>query len=572
MPHYTSMQSHDDVRNVEPILRTLYDPPPRIDDVNQINATITAESAYVTHVTNGTLQTEDGSPHVLYYEVHHRIPTDGHRPKRGLTGLVLHGGPGAGCFPRHANFFSPELYEYVVLFDQRGCGRSTPLGDVSMNTLPLLVQDVERLRRHLLDVDGENRPWDSVLGGSWGCTLALAYAHSFPLYVRSMVLRGVCLFRSQEIHWLFGNPPPRDDSVVHTSNLRDLVSGGRSVSKKQSRPGATNTNAKVETASQLFSNAWKEFSKGVEVSTEQSTTPNNRDVLIQYYHRLLGSDPTIRARAAQSWFRWEMGIYSSVLPKQDHEITTNSETELLVWDPATKTWHYEDARVGTIHSVTSIDYDSIDVVQKKSVDDVAVQSLRRYSSPSPEQPVELENTRLSEASVLEPLPIEDLSKTAEPGSTNNKDLSSQEKSKKKANGTKIEKQSFDPTKFIPAHAMLTCFYATNIDYVTHPYRSFLALSLLMTSQIPPSSTGKTVMQCTTSTAEQSYQLPPCIAIQGGLDPICPPDTAIDLHNAWTELELRIALNSGHSMYDPVIAGEIVKALDRFGQALLRKNE
>jgi pimeloyl-ACP methyl ester carboxylesterase len=259
-----------------------------------------------------------------------------------------------------------------------------------MNTLPLLVQDVERLRRHLLDVDGENRPWDSVLGGSWGCTLALAYAHSFPLYVRSMVLRGVCLFRSQEIHWLFGNPPPRDDSVVHTSNLRDLVSGGRSVSKKQSRPGATNTNAKVETASQLFSNAWKEFSKGVEVSTEQSTTPNNRDVLIQYYHRLLGSDPTIRARAAQSWFRWEMGIYSSVLPKQDHEITTNAETELLVWDPATKTWHYEDARVGTIHSVTSIDYDSIDVVQKKSVDDVAVQSLRRYSSPSPEQPVELE--------------------------------------------------------------------------------------------------------------------------------------------------------------------------------------
>ena len=135
MPHYTSMQSHDDVRNVEPILRTLYDPPPRIDDVNQINATITAESAYVTHVTNGTLQTEDGSPHVLYYEVHHRIPLDGHRPKRGLTGLVLHGGPGAGCFPRHANFFSPELYEYVVLFDQRGCGRSTPLGDVSMNTL-----------------------------------------------------------------------------------------------------------------------------------------------------------------------------------------------------------------------------------------------------------------------------------------------------------------------------------------------------------------------------------------------------------------------------------------------------
>jgi hypothetical protein len=165
-----------------------------------------------------------------------------------------------------------------------------------------------------------------------------------------------------------------------------------------------------------------------------------------------------------------------------------------------------------------------------------------------------------------------LSKTAEPGSTNNKDLSSQEKSKKKANGTKIEKQSFDPTTFIPAHAILTCFYSTNIDYVIHPYRSLLALSLLMTSQIPPSSTGKTVMQCTTSTAEQSYQLPPCIAIQGGLDPICPPDTAVDLHNAWTELELRIALNSGHSMYDPVIAGEIVKALDRFGQALLRKNE
>ncbi|KAL7521176.1 hypothetical protein ACHAWX_005864 [Stephanocyclus meneghinianus] len=586
-----------------PVLRTPYDPPPRIDDDTKAkvaSATMSAAtSLFVTNVVNGTLSTEDGSPHVLYYEVHHRIPVDAladetilngndhnvtSKRDRGLTALVLHGGPGAGCFPRHANFFSPEFYEYVVLLDQRGCGKSVPLGEVSMNTLPLLVQDVERLRHHLLD---ENRPWDCILGGSWGCTLALAYAHSFPSRVRSMVLRGVCLFRPNEIDWLFGDPPTnqQDDSRLHTSNLRELVGGGRSlrgnsaVIKKAPTNvylSPKNANDSRATASQLFSQAWKDFSEQVGASTkslEHTTTQRNRSVLFQYYHRLLGSNSLIRARAAQSWYRWEMGIYSSGLPKPTHTKTNDNNTELsslLVWNPATQTWHYEDAKVWNNRSTTSIDNSfSVDGDHPKlhpSVDESVVQALRRYSKPPTERTMEEERSPVQ----IKPIRVENVAldeASAQPISNN----VNSNKQSQPANTT------FDPANFIPAQAMLTCYYCTNDDYVLHPYQSFLSMSSRTTSwytsPIPPSPTIQSSSQPLPSMTDQSYSLPPCIAIQGGLDAICPPDTALDLHHSWKELELRIALGSGHSMYDPVIAGEIVKGLDRFGQALLKdKNE
>ena len=100
--------------------------------------------------------------HSLYFEERGK---DG-----GAPVLFLHGGPGAGCFPRHAGFFDPDHYR-IVLFDQRGCGRSSPKGDVRENDTGELVADVERLRMHL----GIAR-WEVVLGGSWGTCLALAYA------------------------------------------------------------------------------------------------------------------------------------------------------------------------------------------------------------------------------------------------------------------------------------------------------------------------------------------------------------------------------------------------------------
>ena len=114
------------------------------------------------------------------------------------TALWLHGGPGAGCYPNHARFFDPEKWR-IVLLDQRGCGKSKYTGECwDSNDTPRLVNDLELLRTHL-----NLTTWDCVQGGSWGSTLALAYAQSHPSSVRSIVLRGVCLMRPLEIDWLF---------------------------------------------------------------------------------------------------------------------------------------------------------------------------------------------------------------------------------------------------------------------------------------------------------------------------------------------------------------------------------
>jgi len=112
----------------------------------------------------------------------------------GIPVLYLHGGPGAGCLPAHRRFFDPARYR-VVLFDQRGCGRSLPLGRVEANTTALLVADIETLRRRL----GIGR-W-LVTGGSWGSTLALAYGEAFPERCLGFILRGVFLFEAAEVDW-----------------------------------------------------------------------------------------------------------------------------------------------------------------------------------------------------------------------------------------------------------------------------------------------------------------------------------------------------------------------------------
>ena len=117
---------------------------------------------------------------------------------RGVPVLFLHGGPGAGATPAHRRFFDPTFYR-VVIFDQRGAGRSLPHGEVVDNTTPLLVEDIEALRKHR-GID----QWH-VFGGSWGSTLALAYAEAHPAHVRALVLRGIFLCRKSEIDWfLYG--------------------------------------------------------------------------------------------------------------------------------------------------------------------------------------------------------------------------------------------------------------------------------------------------------------------------------------------------------------------------------
>src|SRR5881628_1169303 len=121
--------------------------------------------------------------HTLYYEQCGN--------PRGKPVVFLHGGPGAGCNPKTRRFFDPQHYR-IVLFDQRGCGRSTPNAELTDNTTWDLVADIERLREHL----GIER-WQ-VFGGSWGSTLALAYAETHPQRVTELVLRGIFLLRRQD--------------------------------------------------------------------------------------------------------------------------------------------------------------------------------------------------------------------------------------------------------------------------------------------------------------------------------------------------------------------------------------
>jgi len=173
----------------------------------------------------------------------------------GCAAVVLHGGPGSGCSPGMRRFFDPDLYR-IVLFDQRGCGRSTPHAsdpavDLSVNTTAHLVGDMELLRDQL----GVEQ-W-LVLGISWGCTLALAYAERFTDRVTGMVLVGVTTGRRSEIDWLYRDVAPR------------------------------------------FPEAWARFRAGVPEAERDGD-------LVAAYRRLLEHpDPAVRARAARDWTDWD---------------------------------------------------------------------------------------------------------------------------------------------------------------------------------------------------------------------------------------------------------------------------
>lgn len=190
---------------------------------------------------------------------------------QGKPVVFLHGGPGGGTAPQHRRFFDPGAYR-IVLFDQRGCGRSQPhVADgaaLSVNTTDHLVADIERLRTFL----GVDR-W-MVFGGSWGSTLALAYAQRHPEHVTELVLRGIFLLRRSEIDWYYN--------------------GG---------------------AGQLFPEAWEGFRAPLDAA-EPGEHP------VDVYHRLLHSaDPDVALDAAIAWSTWE-GATSSLLPNPDRVAET----------------------------------------------------------------------------------------------------------------------------------------------------------------------------------------------------------------------------------------------------------
>lgn len=179
---------------------------------------------------------------------------------RGMPALFLHGGPGAGAGAVHRRFFDPSFWR-VVIFDQRGAGRSRPLGSLEANTTDHLVRDIEALRQHL----GIDR-W-LLFGGSWGSTLALAYAQAYPARVTGCVLRGVFLGRREEVEWF----------------LHGLGT--------------------------LFPDAHAAFT-GFLPEEERG------DVLRAYLRRLTDPDPAVHMPAARAWSIYE-GSCSTLLPSPD---------------------------------------------------------------------------------------------------------------------------------------------------------------------------------------------------------------------------------------------------------------
>lgn len=212
-------------------------------------------------------------PPIEPYETGELLVGDGHRVyweqcgnPEGKPVVFLHGGPGAGCSPWHRRFFDPEKYR-IILFDQRGCGRSTPHmsqpdADLRHITTWHLVADMELLRRNF-GID----KWQ-VFGGSWGSALALAYSQSHPDAVSEIVLRGIFTLRRHELEWFY--------------------EGG---------------------ASAIFPDLWEDYIAPIPVL--------ERNRMIEAYHRRLGDpDPTVHVPAAVAWTRWEAATLT-LLPDEE---------------------------------------------------------------------------------------------------------------------------------------------------------------------------------------------------------------------------------------------------------------
>ena len=191
----------------------------------------------------------------------------------GKPVVFLHGGPGAGCGPNSRRFFDPAHY-HIILFDQRGCGRSTPHAELLDNTTWELVADMERLRQHL----GIDR-WQ-VFGGSWGSTLALSYAQTHPQRVSELVLRGIFMLRRWELEWFY-----------------------------------------QKGCDAIFPDAWETY-------LAQIPEVERGDLISAYYRRLTSPDPAIRLSAAKAWSVWEAS--TSYLLQDAEQIKGNAVDEFAL--------------------------------------------------------------------------------------------------------------------------------------------------------------------------------------------------------------------------------------------------
>lgn len=195
-----------------------------------------------------TLQVSD--LHTLYFE---QVGNPNGKPV-----VFLHGGPGGGSDPIYRRYFDPEKWR-VIIFDQRGCGRSTPFAELRENTTWDLVADIEKLRSHL-----GIEQW-TVFGGSWGSTLALAYSQTHPNACAGLILRGIFMLRPKEIRWFY-----------------------------------------QEGASYIFPDVWEHYLQPIPLE-------ERHDLVAAYYKRLTSDDKAVQLEAAKAWSTWE-GSTSKLLP------------------------------------------------------------------------------------------------------------------------------------------------------------------------------------------------------------------------------------------------------------------
>lgn len=196
----------------------------------------------------GKLQVSD--LHTIHYE-------ESGNPD-GKPVVFLHGGPGGGIVPMYRQYFDPKLWR-IVIFAQRGCGQSTPYAELRENTTWDLVEDIEKLRKHLAI-----EQW-VVFGGSWGSTLALAYSQTHPNSCKGLILRGIFMLRPSEIRWFY-----------------------------------------QEGASYIYPDAWEEYLKPIPEA-------ERGDLVSAFYQRLTSSDRQIRLEAAKAWSVWEAST-SKLIP------------------------------------------------------------------------------------------------------------------------------------------------------------------------------------------------------------------------------------------------------------------
>eukprot|EP00897_Mesotaenium_endlicherianum_P008148 jgi/Mesen1/7361/ME000381S06600 len=468
--------------------------------------------------------------HTIYYEVLGN-------PK-GKPALFLHGGPGAGCYANHARFFDPQHYR-IVLFDQRACGASSPRGCLEENTTWDLVADIEKLRSHL-KVD----KW-LVMGGSWGVTLALAYAQAHSERVAALVLRGVCLLRQQELDWFY----------------------------KQG-------------ASSLFPFGWEAL-----VST--LGTEERRDVIASFYARFTCADSQVREAAvgpllpfscllllllllllqlllrrlqwsptcaclAKAWLKWEMGLsFFSASPFvyawDGHQYSTlpgpqagSAEQQKPQPNgrgkgsgPRPSSPAPSSASASPPGSASSAASSSSSSTPPASSSFPSTSTAGASADGNSGGTSSHSHSATSSPSSSSSPPPSSSPVTAAPSSVTSGAGSSEDEQGPRVSGEERRRRAIEEGKAMSGtlvQARLECHYFHN--------KGFLRERQLLDD------------------IERIRHVPGVI-VQGRFDFVCPLQNAFDLHRAWPQAHLRVVPNAGHSMYEPGIIHELVCATDKF---------